>query len=273
METPLETTKTTAWPLIGKVMLLTALVAVTLTWLAFTPPGILGKADAIGYAVCHRISERSFFIGDRPVPLCARCSGMFIGMLVGVLYQLPFGRRGKMPPLRISIPLTVFLIAFGVDGVNSYLHFFPSAPSLYTPQNWLRLATGVGLGILVGLIILPVFHQTFWRDYEDRPAVERWPQVGILLVIAAAVGLAMYSENALLLYPLALASAATVPLILSLCYGLLWTLAFHRENTYTSLRSGWVPLAAGYLTAMLQIGAVDLARFLLTGTWSGFPLS
>ena len=26
-------------------------------WLILTPPGLLGKADAIGYAVCHRIAD------------------------------------------------------------------------------------------------------------------------------------------------------------------------------------------------------------------------
>ena len=34
-------------------------------FLYFTPPGLLGKADALGYAVCHRIDERSFHIDGR----------------------------------------------------------------------------------------------------------------------------------------------------------------------------------------------------------------
>ncbi len=260
------------WHKTAKIILAALAVIVTVVWLSYTPPGLLGKADAIGYAVCHRISARSFFLADRQVPLCARCSGMYIGMLLGILYQLPFGRRGKMPPLRITIPLTVFLLAFGVDGVNSYLHFFPSAPSLYQPANWLRLATGVGLGILVSVIILPVFHQTFWRAYEDRALLERWGQVLPLLVLSLLTGLAMYSQNPLFLYPLAVLSAFTIPLILTLCYGLLWMLLIHRENGYSSLREGWVPLLAGYVTAMLQIGLIDLARFALTGTWAGFSL-
>jgi hypothetical protein len=159
-----------------------------------------------------------------------------------------------------------------VDGVNSYLHFFPGAPSLYQPANWLRLATGVGLGILVSVIILPVFHQTFWRDYEERALLERWSQVLPLLALSLLTGLAMYSQNSLLLYPLAVLSAFTIPLILTLCYGLLWMLLIRRENGYSTLREGWVPLLAGYVTAMLQIGLIDLARFALTGTWAGFPL-
>ena len=34
-------------------------------WFAITPPGLIGKADSIGYANCHRIDERSFHIGNR----------------------------------------------------------------------------------------------------------------------------------------------------------------------------------------------------------------
>jgi hypothetical protein len=29
-------------------------------WFFIAPPGLLGKADAVGYAICHRIDERSF---------------------------------------------------------------------------------------------------------------------------------------------------------------------------------------------------------------------
>src|SRR5438128_205180 len=61
-----------------------ALMIALLLWISFTPAGILGKADAIGYAVCHRIEARSFLFPDgRQLPMCARCTGTFIGVLVG----------------------------------------------------------------------------------------------------------------------------------------------------------------------------------------------
>ena len=39
------------------VLLVAGILAI---WLGFTPDGTLGKADAVGYAVCHRIDVRSF---------------------------------------------------------------------------------------------------------------------------------------------------------------------------------------------------------------------
>src|SRR5689334_17781875 len=61
------------------------LLVVSTIWVYLTPEGVLGKADAVGYAVCHRITVRSFLFPDgRQLPLCARCSGMFLGVLVGL---------------------------------------------------------------------------------------------------------------------------------------------------------------------------------------------
>lgn len=257
---------------IGKALLILAAGSLLAVWLLLTPEGLLGKADAIGYAVCHRIEARSFFLGDRQIPLCARCSGTYLGALVGLLYQLPKGRRTRLPPPKILIPLGLLFLAFAVDGINSYLHFFPQTPSLYEPNNTLRLATGTGLGLLVAVFLLPVVNQTLWAEGEDRAALERWPQVLGMLAIAALSALALYTQNTLILYPLTLASTAVIPLILTICYAVLWVILFHKENSYQRLRDAWVPLLAGFATALLQIGLVDWLRFWLTGTWGGFQL-
>lgn len=270
METQTQPHSRLTW--FSKGLLILISVTVFSVWLALTPGGLLGKADAIGYSVCHRIEVRSFFIGDRQTPLCARCSGMYLGMLVSLIYLLPYGRRTEFPPLKITVPLSVFFLAFGVDGLNSFMQYFPNAPALYQPENYLRLATGAGLGMLVPLFLVPVFHQTVWVDPVERPILERWSQVLPLLGLTALTALAVYSEIAWLLYPLAVLSALTVPIILGICYALIWVMIFHKENHYSSLKQAWVPLLAGFTTAMLQIGLIDLLRYQFTGTWAGFQL-
>ncbi|MHB1481338.1 MAG: DUF2085 domain-containing protein [Bellilinea sp.] len=252
-------------------LILTA-VALFGAWLILTPDGLLGKSDAIGYSVCHRIEARSFFIGDRQTPLCARCSGMYLGMLVSLIYLLRYGRRTEFPPLKITLPLSLFFVAFGVDGLNSYIQFFPNAPALYQPTNLLRLITGTGLGMMVPVFLVPVFHQIMWTERSERPALERWSQAAPLLGLVGLTSLAVYSEISWLLYPLAVLSAWTVPIILGICYALVWVMIFHKENTYAGLKQAWVPLLAGFTTAMLQIGLVDLLRYHFTGTWAGFQL-
>ena len=245
---------------------------VLLGWLWFTPPGLLGKADAAGYAVCHRIAARSFVIGDRQAPLCARCSGMYLGALLGIAYLCRFGKRSGMPSLKVSAVLFAFLIGFGLDGANSYLHFFPGAPGLYEPTNMLRLITGTGIGLGLAAILMPVAHQVLWKAYDARPALAGWRQFLPLLGLAGLIDLAVLSENPLLLYPLALLSAASIFVILSIVYMVVWLMVTKKENRLDNYRDLAFPWLAGFLTALLQIAILDAVRYFLTGTWAGFNL-
>jgi len=247
-------------------------VSLLAAWLWFTPPGLLGKADAIAYAVCHRIANRSFFLDDRQLPLCARCTGMYLGAMTGLLYQSRLGRNGGLPPIRIAIPLGILAVLFAIDGVNSYIHFFPNLPSLYTPHNWLRLATGTGLGIGISALLFPVFNQTLFPDWTTAPLLSSFRQFIPLAVTAAIVSASILSGNPLILYPLALLASITVLVVLGMVYSMVWIMIFKKENCFHSLRSAWLPMAAGFTTALAQIALMDELRFLWTHSWEGFKL-
>jgi len=239
-------------------------------WIFFSPGGLLGKADAIGYAVCHRIFDRSFSIGERQAPLCARCTGMYLGAMVCLLYQSIYGKRGKLPSPGVSITLGFFLLLFGIDGLNSYLQFFPAVPHLYESQNWLRLATGCGVGIGMSAMLYPIFQQTVWTDWQDAPALNSWKQMGAVILITAVAALAAYSQNPLLFYPLALLSAGTILVLLTMIYSIILVLLRHKDNTFQHFEDALAYIFTGMGLAVLQISAMDAVRFLLTGTWNGF---
>src|SRR5829696_1754298 len=133
-----------------------AAVIAFIVWFTIAPPGLLGKADAVGYAICHRIDERSFHIGDRQLPLCARCTGEFFSAAISLLFfAIVSPKKSGMPNWKLGAPLLLFFIAFGIDGSNSYLYLlkstapgaFDNIPNLYIPNNVLRLFTGSGMGI------------------------------------------------------------------------------------------------------------------------------
>jgi uncharacterized membrane protein len=258
-----------------------AAVLVLLGFLMVTPPGLLGKADAFGYAVCHRIDARSFHIGTRQLPLCARCSGMFFGALLGLGFMtIAFPKRSGMPSKGLFIPLGLMVFAFALDGTNSYLtlmqglgtSFFSSIPTLYEPNNTLRLLTGTGMGLVIAAVLYPAFNQTLWTKLDNRPALGSWRTLGILLIFALVIDLAVLTESDIVLYPLAILSALAVPLLLTIVYGLFAVMATRRDNSYERLSQAWLPLTAGFTIAMLQIVLFDVLRYAITGTWGGFPL-
>lgn len=247
---------------------------IILAWLLNTPPGLLGKADAIGYAVCHQIDLRSFHIGVRSLPLCARCSGMYLGAAVTFVFYLARGRgkAGVMPAKPLAGILALFFLAWAIDGVNSYLHFFPGVKGLYEPTNTLRLVTGSLLGIVMTTIVYAGFNQTVWRDWKPEPALRSAGDLAILLGMTALIDGTVLSEDPLILYPLALTSALAVVLMLTSIYTMIGLLLTRRENRAESWQGVITPALAGITMAFVQIGLADIVRFWLTGTWGGLQL-
>ncbi len=242
-------------------------------WLLSTPSGLLGKADAIGYAVCHRIDLRSFHLGERQVALCARCTGMYLGAVLALVFQAVVGRRrAGLPSRPILFFLAVMALAFVVDGLNSFISLIPGLPILYQPQNWSRLLTGTGMGIVIAVALFPGFNQTVWENYDRKPAIESMGTFLLLLCIALLFDLMILSGNPYLLYPLSLVSAAGVLVILTMVYSMVWVLILRSENRYARLSEMLFPLVGGFGFALLQIALLDFGRFLLTGTWDGFHL-
>jgi uncharacterized membrane protein len=264
-----------------KVLVIAAALLVFVGWLFNTPVGFFGKLDAIGYAVCHRISERSFHIGNYQLPLCARCSGMYLGAVTGLVYQVILGwKKVKIPPWSIIALLIIFVAAFAVDGANSYLYLMkqvvpgilPNISNLYVPNNTLRLLTGSGMGLGMALLLFPAFNQTMWADGEEKASIPGWKVFGLLLLIQAVLDLLVLTDSPLVLYPLAIISALGVWLLLTLVYSMVWVMLMSRDNQFTRLRQLWLALLAGLTIAMIQTAVVDIIRFWFTGTWGAFPL-
>ena len=265
LEKPVPKRKSLAW------LVYLAVAIVLFGWLWNTPEGLLGKADAIGYAVCHRIDVRSFHLGDRPMSLCARCTGMYLGALLGLAFQgITAPRRGKYPPKRVIAILTGLFLVFGVDGLNSFAHLFPGAPGIYEPNNILRILTGTGLGIVMAAVVYPVFSQTVWTHWDERPALPGIRQLLVILLLGLGVDLLVMTENPIVLYSLALLSAAGVLVILSMVYAMLWLIVLRAENRYNRAWQLITPLVGGFAMGLLQIALLDLGRYALTGTWEGF---
>lgn len=259
-----------------------AAIAIVYFWLSIVPTGILGAADSLGYAVCHRLDERSFhFANGVELPLCARCSGMYLGAMVGLAFQAIFSKRkGGMPVKRVVVVLALLGLAFAIDGTNSYLYLMKSIspgrldfiPTIYIPNNTLRLLTGSGAGLGIAVALFPAFNQTLWKNWDPAPAMGNLKKLGILIGIMLVLDLLVLTDLDVVLYPVALISAGGVLVMLTMVYEVLWVSITRQENNFTAFRYTWLPTLAGLTIALLQITATDIFRFWFTHTWGGFPL-
>lgn len=234
---------------------------------------LLNGADWMGAALCHRITERSFTIYGRQFPLCARCTGMYLGVFLVFLTLLLAGRArwSELPRLPILLTLIGFIGIMGLDGVNSYTHFFPEFPHVYEPRNWLRLLTGMGAGLAMGLFLFPVLAQTLWAEARWQPPIGNfWELAGMMLVAGTAV-LLLLSNQPAVLYVLALASVAGQLLVLMGINVVLLLVLLRRDGRARQWRDTAVPLTICLLLAIGQLGILTFIRLQAFGTITEFP--
>lgn len=105
---------------------------------------------------CHGIPERSLIVFGEAMPLCARCFGIYAGLLAGIaLYAL-------MPWLRErAARLLMFAAALpmAVDGITQ-------AAGLRTSTNPLRITTGLAAAVAFAMWALAVV------EHRERNAVK-----------------------------------------------------------------------------------------------------
>jgi uncharacterized membrane protein len=264
---PVQEREATPRPRLAILAVALALMVIVLA-VEVPPATLLGKADAIGYAICHRIPERSFFLNGRQLPLCARCTGTFLGAMLGMGALLLYRRQraARLPSVPVLGLMVLFIALWAFDGLNSYLTFFPGVPHLYEPQNWLRMTTGLLNGLALITLVWPIFNFTLWREPSQQAVLDSaWQFLAILPVAAVLVFLVNLGIGALL-YPLAILSSAGVLLMLTMINTMIAAVVLGREGFARNWLQALVPLTVGLGLAILQMAAMILLRAYLTTT-------
>lgn len=96
--------------------------------------------NSVGGLVCHQLPERTFEIGGHLLCVCARDTGIYIGILVGLLLVV-MGRRERSGPPSLYLILAMILPLI-LDGSTQAL-------GLRTSTNQLRLVTGLLFGTAI----------------------------------------------------------------------------------------------------------------------------
>jgi uncharacterized membrane protein len=94
----------------------------------------------IGFAFCHRRKDRSIKISRYTFPLCARCTGLWLGFVIGLVFRF----EGLHTPLIFTFALMLPLV---VDYLTQLVGYRES-------NNQLRLFTGALFGIATNMLFL-----------------------------------------------------------------------------------------------------------------------
>jgi uncharacterized membrane protein len=240
-------------------------------WLGRTPEGLMGKLNAIGYSVCHQIPSHSFKIGTFTFPLCSRCMGMYLGVFIGVGILLKNGKKSGLPSLKFLVIFGLLIAAWLIDGFNSFYNGMMGKILLYTPNNTLRLITGMGMGLCIAITIFILFNLTVWQNGNKSSPIDMKAALmmgaGVVLIISLIL-----INIEILMKLFAYISTGTVVALLTTLYTIVWIIVLHKENNYRGFRELMVMVNAGLFCALLQIILLDAFRLALTGTWASLAL-
>jgi uncharacterized membrane protein len=103
-----------------------------------------GIHHAYGF-LCHQIPGRSFWILDGPLAVCARCFGIYFGLLIGALV-LPLGGGLKDDGMISAVWILASLIPMGTDWALTYF-------GVWENTGMSRFVTGGVVGLACGYTI------------------------------------------------------------------------------------------------------------------------
>jgi len=107
---------------------------------------------------CHQIPERCLDFGAGPLPVCARCAGLYAGGLVGLLITVLTSRRFQ--------PGWKWLAAAAVPSVFDFTLGLFDLPDL---ANWPRFGVAFVPGLLLGWVVADAICATVVLNRRKTP--------------------------------------------------------------------------------------------------------
>jgi len=250
------------WSLIPKVLFIGIPAAIISLFIAATPPGLWEKARIIGYALCHQLPERSFFFHEHQSPLCARCTGMYLGFLIGLVFLIVRRRThsARMPTAAIIAVLIGFITIMGIDGINSTLSIIPGAPQLYHTTNIHRIVTGTLFGLAMCMLFFPVFSTAIWRQPSGDRSVKNWRELFVMMLTAFAIDAVVLTQADWLFYPVTILSIFGPLLLLGFMGAIIVLTMRNLANSVDRWRQLATPLLAGVALGLVLITIMDVFR-------------
>lgn len=242
-----------AWISIGLAGLLALGV---LVW----PFGTLAeRLRQIARGVCDQVNNIPY--GPVDLPLDARCTGIYTGLLTTLLYYVARGRThaARLPVRNITLALIAAIAVMAVDGFNSL--FSQYGYNVYPPHNALRLATGLATGVALATLGLPLFNYGLRAQARREQRLgDSWLELLGPVGIAVVIGVLAWRGTAWLFYPLALWSVLGMSMGLFLVNLALVALVSGLQRRILVLGQIARPAAIGLVLTVAQLALLAWTR-------------
>lgn len=240
----------------------------TVVLLAFflAPWPLADKVWAAVHGLCAQTPGHMLRFGEQELPLCARDSGIYLGVTLGAAFLLARGRwlAAGRPARWFWVLLIGILLFFAIDAFNSLADDWFGLRLLYAPDNRLRLASGLALGLALAVLLLWAVHLSFRGRQRERRVVAGWLDLAGLLLLGLAGGLALGSGWPPLYIPLVVLSVGGMVVSLVVLNALL-LLTLGQGKILEGLWEAGRPLLWGSILAVAEMAFLSWLRYRLGG--------
>ena len=109
---------------------------------------------SVGSVVCHQLPDRSFFIDGRQLPVCARCTGLYLSGVAGIAIWIVAKslRRWRAMQVRPRVARQIIIAA----AIPTAISYVTGVAGLWDGSNLTRAALAVPLGLAAGAVVAAV---------------------------------------------------------------------------------------------------------------------
>ena len=108
----------------------------------------------VGSVICHQRPERSFFVDGHQLPVCARCTGVYLSAALGLVGWWGMKLARKWRPLEFDPRIAVRLLL--TAATPTAVSVASAAIGLWDGSNTTRAILAIPLGASMGAIVAAV---------------------------------------------------------------------------------------------------------------------
>lgn len=140
---------------------------------------IVELLDFLNTYIFHWHPSKAIWIGGHSLSWDARCSGIYIGFGIGVLYHLTVSRKAK------NLPPWIILFANSLLFIPLLLDVFTIQYGFRQPSNDIRYFTGLLFGAAFSVYLYPAFIMLVYSRGYDSAVIGSLRRFVLLIVLIA----------------------------------------------------------------------------------------